>query len=72
MAAPEHDPLVLELMREVRELRAIIADNAKQPATRIRTGADGRKITGWRWVRGTHSGTCVRDPLGTDRPEWWT
>jgi hypothetical protein len=26
----------------------------------------GEKRTGWRWVRGTHSGTYVRDPKGTD------
>jgi hypothetical protein len=27
-------------------------------------------ITGWRWVRGSHSGTYVRDPRGRDRPPW--
>lgn len=26
----------------------------------------GRRVTGWKWVRGTHSGTYVRDPSGTD------
>lgn len=26
----------------------------------------GKKRTGWKWQRGTHSGTYVRDPRGTD------
>lgn len=25
-----------------------------------------QRITGWRWVRGSHSGTYVRDKQGTD------
>lgn len=25
------------------------------------------RVTGWRWVRGTHGGTYVADPKGTDR-----
>jgi hypothetical protein len=28
----------------------------------------GPVITGWRFVRGTNSGTYVRDPFGTDEP----
>lgn len=28
--------------------------------------APRQRITGWRWVRGSHSGTYVRDPQGTD------
>jgi len=27
---------------------------------------NARRITGWRFVRGTHSGSYVRDKLGTD------
>lgn len=27
---------------------------------------NARRITGWRFVRGTHSGSYVRDRLGTD------
>jgi hypothetical protein len=26
----------------------------------------GRKLTGWRFARGSHGGTYVKDPLGTD------
>ncbi len=35
-----------------------ILDNPKQPE---------RHRTGWRFVRGTHSGSYIRDPEGTDR-----
>lgn len=27
---------------------------------------NARRVTGWRFVRGTHSGNYVRDPRGTD------
>lgn len=27
-----------------------------------------QRITGWRWVRGTHGSTYVEDPVGTDSP----
>jgi hypothetical protein len=27
---------------------------------------DARRVTGWRFVRGSHSGTFVEDPAGTD------
>jgi hypothetical protein len=37
-------------------------------AAGILAAKEGRKITGWRWMRGTHSGTYVRDPYGTDEP----
>lgn len=30
-------------------------------------GQKQRPRTGWRFVRGSHSGTYVRDPEGTDR-----
>jgi hypothetical protein len=56
------------LRREVAELKRV---QASAPRTRTRQTADGRRITGWRFERGTHGGGCVRDPEGTDRPEWW-
>ena len=31
-------------------------------------GTSGKRITGWRWVRGSHSGRYVEDPKGTDNP----
>lgn len=30
--------------------------------------ADTRKVTGWRWTRGSHGETWVRDPQGRDVP----
>lgn len=30
--------------------------------------AGGQRRTGWRFVRGTHGGTYVRDPRGVDTP----
>jgi hypothetical protein len=39
---------------------------------RLRAEAQGRRLTGCRLVRGTHGGTYVLDPEGTDEPpEWW-
>src|SRR5690606_7258991 len=35
--------------------------------------AQGRRLTGCRHVRGTHGGTYVYDPEGTDEPpDWWS
>lgn len=36
----------------------------------FRARAQGRKLTGWREVRGTHGIDHVADPFGTDRPPW--
>lgn len=30
-----------------------------------------RRITGWRFQRGSHSGSYVTDPAGTDPPPQW-
>lgn len=30
--------------------------------------ADARKVTGWRWTRGSHGESWSRDPLGRDVP----
>lgn len=32
------------------------------------TSGDKRKVTGWRWTRGSHGETWVRDPNGRDVP----
>lgn len=37
-------------------------------AAGIQAAQHGKRITGWRWERGTHSGGYVRDPYGTDDP----
>jgi uncharacterized protein with von Willebrand factor type A (vWA) domain len=37
-------------------------------AAGIQAHQQGKRITGWRWQRGTHSGRYVRDPYGTDEP----
>ncbi len=52
-----------ELSNTVIELRAMLA------ALEITDAADApeRHRTGWRFVRGTHSGSYIRDPDGTDR-----
>lgn len=36
----------------------------------LRARADGRRLTGWREVRGTHGIDYVADKAGTDRPPW--
>lgn len=36
----------------------------------LRARAAGRRITGWREVRGTHAISHVEDAFGTDRPPW--
>jgi hypothetical protein len=36
----------------------------------LRARAQGRTVTGWREVRGTHHLSYVPDPAGTDRPPW--
>lgn len=40
----------------------------RKAAAGITAAADGKRITGWRWERGTHAGTFIRDPYGTDTP----
>ncbi len=37
---------------------------------RRRRSPDGRRVTGYRLVRGTHGTTYVPDPAGTDRPPY--
>jgi hypothetical protein len=63
-----------------RNVQAFLADQRKRElateagragwirrcAAGISAHGDGKRITGHRWVRGTHSGTFVRDPLGRD------
>lgn len=34
-------------------------------------GLDRPRVTGWRFARGSHGGTWVEDPAGTDRPPAW-
>jgi hypothetical protein len=42
-------------------------------AARLRAEAAGRRLTFCRLARGTHGGTYVYDPHGTDEPpEWWS
>jgi hypothetical protein len=42
-------------------------------AARLRAEASGRRLTFCRLARGSHGGTYVYDPEGTDQPpEWWS
>jgi hypothetical protein len=42
-------------------------------AARLRAEARGRRVTFCRFARGTHGGTYVYDPEGTDEPpDWWS
>jgi hypothetical protein len=40
-------------------------EETPKPPSR-RKGADGRRITGWKRVRGSHGQTTIPDPFGTD------
>lgn len=59
-------------------LRATQADIAKRCSPEyveravagVRARRAGRRLTGWREVRGTHAIDHVRDPFGTDKPPW--
>lgn len=42
----------------------------KRVVAGLRAREQGKRVTGWREVRGTHSVSHVRDPEGTDRPPW--
>ena len=54
---------LLEIQNLLIRFRAKLAD------LEITEGDDDtRPRTGWRFVRGSHSGNYVRDPQGTDRP----
>jgi hypothetical protein len=49
----------------ILEVKLLISD--AELADTTRPGEEHRPRTGYRFVRGTHSGTYVRDPEGTDR-----
>lgn len=36
----------------------------------LRARSEGRRLTGWREVRGTHGIDYVADKAGTDKPPW--
>lgn len=42
----------------------------KRVVAGLRAREQGKRVTGWREVRGTHSVSHIRDPEGTDRPPW--
>lgn len=46
--------LFLHMLRKGEQFEAVLADR--------------RRITGWRWTRGTHGETWIRDPKGRDIP----
>lgn len=68
-----------EGLERIARLAAELGDNpAGLLVAMVRAGAHRRggrlpddgpmgPVTGWRWVRGTHSGTYVPDPNGRDR-----
>ena len=58
-----HEHLRLAVAGLVR-VQAILA--ALDIADNTRPGEEHRPRTGYRFVRGTHSGTYIRDPQGTD------
>jgi len=47
---------------------ALLTSMVKEGAHRRGEAASGQRYTGARFVRGTHSGTHIKDPLGTDKP----
>ncbi len=49
---------------EESEVREYVAEVVQERAWRVRATAERK--TGFRFVRGTHSGSYVRDPEGTD------
>jgi hypothetical protein len=54
-----------QLNATITELKLLVSDAGLDDSTR--PGEEHRPRTGYRFVRGTHSGTYVRDPDGTDR-----
>ena len=57
--------LVREAMTRANPAAAFLARLRR--GEHLRPDNDHRPITGWRFVRGTHSGTFVEDPRGRDR-----
>jgi hypothetical protein len=43
-------------------------EEEKDLPKKVSKSKDGRKVTGWREIRGSHGITHVPDPAGTDRP----
>ncbi len=56
---------ISDLQNGLIELRAMLA-HLEIGDSNIE-GQEHRPRTGWRFVRGTHSGSYIRDPEGTDR-----
>ncbi len=62
MIEPQRAQQIEERLAELLDVR--VADVRDYVAGNIRAG--GTRRTGYRFIRGMHSGTYVRDPEGTD------
>lgn len=56
--------------KEILANEALREGFVERAAAGLRARAAGRKLTGWREVRGSHGISVVEDPNGTDRPPW--
>lgn len=70
-----HPPLNIDAWRKA--CRQKMLDNERsspghitRAACGLRARADGRRLTGWCEVRGTHGIDYVADKAGTDKPPW--
>lgn len=64
------DAWIASVRRQLHESEADRPGYIAKKAAGLRARERGRKVTGWREVRGTHSVTHIADPEGTDRPPW--
>ena len=62
----EIDETLLKARKQLTELRDLLATIVDLP-DEWRDELPRERVTGWRFVRGTHSGTYVEDPKGVDR-----
>ena len=61
----------LERHTVAKSLQALIDLKLVSVTKTPRRGGKPPKVTGWRFVRGSHGGTFIQDPEGTDYPNWW-
>lgn len=55
---------------KLRIMRELSPEYVARCVAGLRAKKRGRRLTGWREVRGSHQVTHVRDPFGTDKPPW--
>jgi urease accessory protein UreF len=67
--APRHPRAWLRTTRDDLARRCS-PEYVQRAVAGIRARRQGRSLTGWREVRGSHAISHVADPFGTDRPPW--